>query len=108
VIGGERQPQAADQGTAQQQPARNPGREQVAGVVNPARQHPGQLRDVRGQVDDDDDHPDKERQVVQPAPGPLPGPSMTSMIPVPRTATVVKMTNGPVTRCNGAGGPFRT
>ncbi len=70
--------------------------------------HPGQLRDVRGQVDDDDDHPDKERQVVQPAPGPLPGPSMTSMIPVPRTATVVKMTNGPVTRCSGADGPLRT
>ena len=39
---------------------------------------------------------------------PLPGPSTASMIPVPRTATVVKMTNGPVTRCSGAGGPFRT
>ena len=35
---------------------------------------------------------------------PLPGPSTASMIPVPRTATVVKMTNGPVTRCSGAGG----
>jgi hypothetical protein len=37
---------------------------------------------------------------------PLSGPSTASMIPVPRTATVVKMTNGPVTRCSGAGGPF--
>ena len=46
--------------------------------------------------------------MVQPAQDPLPGPSTTSMIPVPRTATVVKMTNGPVTRCSGAGGPLRT
>ena len=59
-------------------------------------------------MDEDDERPGKERQVVQPAQDPLPGPSTTSMIPVPRTATVVKMTNGPVTRCSGAGGPLRT
>ena len=50
---------------------------------------PGQLRDVRGQMDDDDGHPKKERQVVQPAPGPVarvldardPPPALAAMAP---------------------------
>ena len=71
VIGGEGQSQPGEQGTAQQEPARGPGRQQVAGVVHPARQLPGQLRDVRGQVDEHEERPEKERQVVQPSPGPV-------------------------------------
>ena len=60
-------------------------------MIRPARQHPRQLRDVRGQVDDDDATQRKNDRWCSRPQGTLPGPSTTSMIPLARTATVVKI-----------------